>query len=252
MHFHLPKPLHGWRAFAGEVGIIVLGVLLALAAQQLVEEVGWHDKVSHAEAAMRLELSEDDGPQAYARLLIGPCLNQQIGRIHDGAGRVPADQLRRWIADYSPPFRSWDSEAWKAVIASDVGSHMGADRLVQWSAPYRLMPSLTERNADETALATELHEALPPSGGPTAGDAAMVRRTAGRLQAANERLVRGSQLLLARLRANGAMVSAVTQRALLSEARSIYGGCVRAPDLSGAPVAQSLDSYLRAVTVKMN
>jgi hypothetical protein len=30
MHFHLPKPLHGWREFAGEVGIIVIGVLIAL------------------------------------------------------------------------------------------------------------------------------------------------------------------------------------------------------------------------------
>jgi uncharacterized membrane protein YraQ (UPF0718 family) len=29
MHFHLPKPLHGWREFKGEVGIIVLGVLIA-------------------------------------------------------------------------------------------------------------------------------------------------------------------------------------------------------------------------------
>ena len=33
MHIHLPKPLHGWRAFLGEVGIIVLGVLIALAAE---------------------------------------------------------------------------------------------------------------------------------------------------------------------------------------------------------------------------
>ena len=33
MHFHLPKPLHGWREFAGEVGIIVLGVLIALGAE---------------------------------------------------------------------------------------------------------------------------------------------------------------------------------------------------------------------------
>jgi len=32
MHFHLPKPLHGWREFAGEVGIIVIGVLIALGA----------------------------------------------------------------------------------------------------------------------------------------------------------------------------------------------------------------------------
>jgi hypothetical protein len=41
MHFHLPKPLHGWRAFAGEVGIIVIGVLLALSAEQLVEWLHW-------------------------------------------------------------------------------------------------------------------------------------------------------------------------------------------------------------------
>jgi hypothetical protein len=36
MHFHLPKPLHGWREFAGEVGIIVLGVLIALGAGVLL------------------------------------------------------------------------------------------------------------------------------------------------------------------------------------------------------------------------
>jgi type IV secretory pathway VirB2 component (pilin) len=36
MDFHLPKPL-GWREFVGEVGIIVLGVLIALGAGQVVE-----------------------------------------------------------------------------------------------------------------------------------------------------------------------------------------------------------------------
>ena len=39
MHFHLPKPLHGWREFAGEVGVIVLGVLIALSADQVVEDL---------------------------------------------------------------------------------------------------------------------------------------------------------------------------------------------------------------------
>jgi hypothetical protein len=39
MHFHLPKPLHGWREFGGEVGIIVLGVLIALGAEQIVESL---------------------------------------------------------------------------------------------------------------------------------------------------------------------------------------------------------------------
>jgi hypothetical protein len=39
MHFHLPKPLHGWRQFAGEVGIIVVGVLIALGAEQVVRDM---------------------------------------------------------------------------------------------------------------------------------------------------------------------------------------------------------------------
>ena len=34
-----PTPLKGWRVFAGEVGVIVLGVLLALGAQQLAENL---------------------------------------------------------------------------------------------------------------------------------------------------------------------------------------------------------------------
>ena len=37
MHVHLPKPLRGWREFIGEVGIIVIGVLIALAADQIAE-----------------------------------------------------------------------------------------------------------------------------------------------------------------------------------------------------------------------
>ena len=37
MKLSVPKPIHGWREFAGEVGIIVLGVLIALGAQQVAE-----------------------------------------------------------------------------------------------------------------------------------------------------------------------------------------------------------------------
>ena len=39
MHIHLPKPLQGWREFAGEVGVIVLGVLIALSADQIVQDL---------------------------------------------------------------------------------------------------------------------------------------------------------------------------------------------------------------------
>jgi hypothetical protein len=55
MHVHLPKPLHGWRAFVGEVGIIVLGVLIALSADQLVSAFQWWLK--RAEAHLTIALS---------------------------------------------------------------------------------------------------------------------------------------------------------------------------------------------------
>jgi hypothetical protein len=34
MHIHLPKPLHGWREFVGEVGIIAIGMPIAPGAAQ--------------------------------------------------------------------------------------------------------------------------------------------------------------------------------------------------------------------------
>ena len=59
MHVHLPKPLHGWREFAGEVGIIVLGVLIALAAEALIERANWRQKVKLADMNMRVEIARN-------------------------------------------------------------------------------------------------------------------------------------------------------------------------------------------------
>ena len=59
MHVHLPKPLHGWREFAGEVGIIVLGVLIALGAEQFIESLHWRHQVRETRKAIDSELSHD-------------------------------------------------------------------------------------------------------------------------------------------------------------------------------------------------
>jgi hypothetical protein len=245
MHIHLPKPLHGWRELVGEVGIIVIGVLIALAADQAVEAWRMHEKVEHAEAAMRLELAEDDGPQAYGRVLIGRCLDRQLAAIHDGAGQVPADRLRQWMRAYNPPFRTWDTEAWKTVLGSDVGSHMGAERLVQWSSPYRVLGGMTEANIRERDVVTDLHEALPPKGAPSEVNLQDVRRSAARLRMSNTNIYRGSELLLKRSEQLGAAVPDAEKRALLKEARAIYGDCAQAPRPNTVPIAQSLRANLQ-------
>ncbi|MFL6735555.1 MAG: hypothetical protein ACJ8F4_00675 [Sphingomonas sp.] len=245
MDVHLLKPLHGWRAFAGEVGVVVLGVLIALGANAIVDDWQWREKIGHAEAAMRLELAQDDGPQAYGRVVIGPCLDAELARIYDGAGHVQPRLLRQWTLAYMPPFRSWDSEAWKTVLGSDVGSHMGPERLIQWSSPYRVVNDLTASNKQERDLASDLREALSPTAEPSATDLQTLRREAAQLRTFNSGLFRASQLILSRSKALGAPVPEAMQKELLTNARDMYGSCAQAPDLNAVPVAARIRGNLR-------
>ena len=113
MHFHLPKPLHGWREFAGEVGIIVIGVLIALGAEQAVEAVHWRHKVEavkeavrHAEQLMTAEIRDDDLPQAVARAAIGNCNDNQLDDIEKAVETGDRQQIVRLSSAYDPPFRT--------------------------------------------------------------------------------------------------------------------------------------------------
>jgi hypothetical protein len=246
MEIHKPKPWHGWREFLKEIGTIVIGVLLALGGEQLIERLHHGEQAKLAERAMRLELGEDDGPQAYGRAVIFRCLDNQLAQIHDSAASAPTDQLRRWVAAYAPPVRTWDSEAWKVVVSSDVGNFMGAERLVEWSAAYRAMPRLNDTNLRESALAAQLREALSTTGEASAADRETLRRLAGELRFWNIANARGSELFLTRIQRLGAPVPAATQQTLLMEARELFGNCAAAPALA-APRAGSSQANLRGL-----
>ncbi len=165
MHFHLPKPLHGWREFAGEVGIIVLGVLIALGAEQLIENWHWKQRVHEAEASMTKELGEDDGAQAEARLAISPCIARRL----DAAEQALIAERDRGVPFVAPtlptpPFRTWDSDAWRAAVSSDATSHMATDRMYAWSAPYNMTADMDQaavREFNDWAELTRI-DSLPP------------------------------------------------------------------------------------------
>jgi len=157
MEIHKPNPIHNFREFLKEVGIIVLGVLIALGAEQSVEALHWRAKVHEAEQAMRIELRDDDGPQAFTRAAIEVCLDHQLDTIQ---AAVEGGRDRRAIAAladaYAPPTRTWDAEAWRTAVASDAASHTSADRMVTWSKPYRLLPVLEATNLAENSERIEL------------------------------------------------------------------------------------------------
>jgi hypothetical protein len=87
MHDHLPKPLHGWRELLGEVGIIVVGVLVALGAQQIVEAMHGRSLADETRSAIRAEFNSDLAALAL-RGSIEPCVDRRL------------DSLRNLVADW--------------------------------------------------------------------------------------------------------------------------------------------------------
>ena len=100
MHFHLPKPLHGWRQFLGEIAIIVAGVLIALGAQQVVETLNDRRMVGETRRAIREEFSEDLASLAL-RGRAEPCIARRLAEVRqivlawERTGRFVTPQ---WVA----------------------------------------------------------------------------------------------------------------------------------------------------------
>jgi hypothetical protein len=59
MHIHLPKPLHGWREFLGEIGVIVIGILIALGLEQAIAGVEDRRHAHEARDAIDAEMREN-------------------------------------------------------------------------------------------------------------------------------------------------------------------------------------------------
>ena len=65
MHIHLPNPLHGWREFLGEVGIIFIGVMLATGAEQTIEALHHRSQVLEMSEKLREESLESRDGMAF-------------------------------------------------------------------------------------------------------------------------------------------------------------------------------------------
>ena len=92
MQFRLPTPLHGWRAFAGEVGIIVFGVLIALGAQQLVEDWQWRHEARDFSRAVDHELGLDLGTY-HSTMVQRPCVTRRLVELERFLAESSAGRL---------------------------------------------------------------------------------------------------------------------------------------------------------------
>jgi hypothetical protein len=136
MHFHLPKPLHGWREYVGEVGIIVLGVLIALGAEQVLETIHWRYETEAARAALRLEAG-DNLQAALTRARLQPCVDERLRELAamfaDHAANRPIHLhglIGRPVSYYG------STDAWQVEIASQALAHMPLDQKLAFGTAF--------------------------------------------------------------------------------------------------------------------
>ena len=240
MRFQLPKPLHGWREFAGEVGVIVLGVLIALGAQQLAENLAWRQKVDAALADMNNELGSGDGPQAYERLALHDCvathLNSARAAIEDGnrsRSRTLIDQL--WL-----PNRTWDSLARDAANTADVAAHMPHERMLQYRIAYEMVPDM-QRLAEKELADLGHFRALPASGGQLTSEEKLSEIAAiEALKLDNDTFARESRFLLLRMKMMDLRLSKHFVERRVRAANEHYGDCISAPRIGSNSLGQTV------------
>ena len=94
------KPPHGWNAVAWELGIVTLGVLIALGAQQIAEAV--HDRSTAAQT--RAEITDElssDLMSVVLRRSAEPCVERRLDELRAIVAeweRTGAFETPKWVA----------------------------------------------------------------------------------------------------------------------------------------------------------
>ena len=107
-------PRDGWRTFAGEVGVIVLGVLIALGAQQAAEEIRIRDDVRTFRETIDHEISLNLYVYDFRARQVD-CVKRQIDELNDWLAQARAGKSVPGINENKPgalsPYRSaWENK----------------------------------------------------------------------------------------------------------------------------------------------
>lgn len=113
------QPRGGWRGFAGEVGVIVLGVLIALTIGVIADSVRWRVRAADFREAILGEMALNAGVHEE-RTLVQPCLDRRLAQVDRllrtarESGRLPdIGEIGR------PPIRPVSTDSWDLASGSE-------------------------------------------------------------------------------------------------------------------------------------
>lgn len=158
MHVHPPKPLHGWREFLGEIGVIVIGVLIALGAEQAVEALHWHHQVEEERDALRSE-ARGSLESIATRWQQQPCVDHRLAELqtlfrrhHDGAPLGIVGTVGH------PLCATAATGTWQIALAGQALAHMALDEKLEFSGTFNAFTTWSEAVDQEQAVWVQLSQ----------------------------------------------------------------------------------------------
>jgi len=162
MEIHKPKPVHSWRELLTEIGIVVIGVCIALGAEQTVEWLHWRKQVEEAREVIATEVAANLS-SAIVRIRNKDCVERrldELAQILDQAavkgGLPPLGDIRM------PPRSIWPTGAWDSVVASQTATHFPRQQLADLAGVYKFVQRLETFSGREIDAWTVLFSMTGP------------------------------------------------------------------------------------------
>jgi hypothetical protein len=154
MDVHKPKPWHGFREFLKEFGTIVLGVLVALGAEQAVEWLHWRHEAHVAREAIAFDLKRLVGGAA-AQDNHTVCTGRHLAEIEAVLDKAQATgRLPPLGYPPAPPQADWSLRSWSALVSGQTLSHFPTREQIILSGlaeQLRRMQALSDTEVDDWA-----------------------------------------------------------------------------------------------------
>lgn len=148
MKIHPPKAIDSWREFIVEIVIIVIGVALALAAEEALSNYHTNQEVAVVQDSLDDELA-DSLFASLERIKFADCQMRALDTLDAIAhqpGSGPVGDLP------TSPMRLWGSAAWEAAVASGIVEEMEHDERHAYAVLFSVVRTMKDWNTREREL----------------------------------------------------------------------------------------------------
>lgn len=141
---------HGWRPVLWELGIVTLGVLVAIWAGELLSAYNWKSKAAAGEMALTGE-AQYAGIVFAEQLTVAPCVIAQIDglrakaiAVSDTRLDVPAIETLAGVSVIRSPVRTLTTDAWTSLLNDGTSAHMKRSRESATAQYYAMLGTWVE------------------------------------------------------------------------------------------------------------